>query len=343
MIGEETEAMPVPEMSSSPIRGRMGTGLRWAELAMLIVVSTVLFLVWPTLLWKTTRDASHVSRFAVSYLAVIPLAAAILAFRWRRVPLRELSAAVLIVWSVKMLITVGLYDGFVTRGRTKYEPPAAPDHFVHAQKHAYTPVPGFRGRTVEGKAEIAGGGVAHGAWIYAPALHEGLPVSPSAKREVTNVVVRNDRIEPSLLVVPMGTSIHFQNAAGATVVLSGQQNGRTVYNAPVVPGGDGRSVRLDKPGRVRFSARVGPSEGVFIVQVVDNPYIARARDDGTFSIENLPPGNVELIALAPHGPSEILESRVKVENAAPVSFELAPAPANPADGGDPRELPGGGS
>jgi hypothetical protein len=343
MIGEETEAMVATEITSAPIRGRMGTGLRWADLVLLIAVSTALFVVWPTLLWKTTRDASHVSRFAVSYLAVIPLAASQLAFRWRRVPLRELSAAVLIVWSVKMLITVGLYDGFVTRGRTTYDPPAAPEQFVHVEEHGYTAIPGFTGRTVQGEVSIAGGALVRGAWIYAPAVRAGVAMPPAAKREATDVAIRNDRIEPSLLVVPTGATLHFENAAGATVVLAGHQNGRTSYNVPVVPGGDGRSIRLDKPGRVRFSARVGPSQGVFVVQVVDNPYIARVRDDGTFEIVDLPSGRFDLVALAPYGPFEVLESRVTVEGDAPVAFELVPAAASPAGGGVPQGRPGAGS
>jgi hypothetical protein len=219
MIGEETEAMVATEITSAPIRGRMGTGLRWADLVLLIAVSTALFVVWPTLLWKTTRDASHVSRFAVSYLAVIPLAASQLAFRWRRVPLRELSAAVLIVWSVKMLITVGLYDGFVTRGRTTYDPPAAPEQFVHVEEHGYTAIPDFTGRTVQGEVSIAGGALVRGAWIYAPAVRAGVAMPP-AGRYISRTPPGRPWFSPDIKTDEPRTTCRWSRAATGGVFVS---------------------------------------------------------------------------------------------------------------------------
>ena len=82
------------------------------------------------------------------------------------------------------------------------------------------------------------------------------------------------------------------------MVLAGYRDGRRSYNAPVVPGGDGRVIRVDKPGRVVFHASVGPSAGEFVVQVVDNPYVVRASRDGAFAIADLPAGAVRLSALA---------------------------------------------
>ena len=54
-------------------RSVAGTGLPIWGLVGLIAVSTLLFLLWGGPLWESSRSASHVGRFAVSYLAVLQL------------------------------------------------------------------------------------------------------------------------------------------------------------------------------------------------------------------------------------------------------------------------------
>ena len=55
-----------------------GSGLPAPALLTLLAASVGLFLVYNGLLWRAPREASHVARFAVSYLVVIPLAVAFL-------------------------------------------------------------------------------------------------------------------------------------------------------------------------------------------------------------------------------------------------------------------------
>lgn len=311
MSAGTSQASDRPGAAPSVPKGRMGTGLGWSDLAGLTALSVVLFVVWPTLLWNAPRGASHVGRFAASYLAVIPLAAAMLYYRRRHVPLRELAAAVLIVWSVKMLVTVGLYDVFAARRRTVYDPPAAGDHFARAEKQGYIGVPGFRGRTVDGDVTTAGGLPAEGAWVYASGLRQGLPLFAAGSKKPVHITIEKDRIVPSLLIAGVGTTLHFTNAAAATVVLAGEQDGRTHYNAPVVPGERGRNVRLDKAGVVRFLPRVGPDAGAFVVVVTDNPYFTKVGADGKFSLENLPDAPFDLAAVAINQDSQLLRTSIR--------------------------------
>ena len=94
--------------------GVPGTGLPAAPYALIVVISVALFMVWGGLLWRAPREASHVWRFAVSYLVVIPLAAvALLAVR--RLTWAHVTAATGSIWAIKLLVTATLYM-FLARG-----------------------------------------------------------------------------------------------------------------------------------------------------------------------------------------------------------------------------------
>jgi hypothetical protein len=179
--------------------------------------------------------------------------------------------------------------------------------------------------------------------VYVTGVRKGVPIAPAAKREIVPVEIRNDMISPSLLVVVAGTTIRFENLVNATVVLSGVLDGRTQYNVPVVPGADGRTVRLDKPGLITFTSRVGPTDGVLRVQVVDNPYVARTGADGMFTLRDLPEGSFEIVALAAGEGAVLLESRMLIGEGEPLALVLAPVEVSDRSGENPQGHPAAGS
>lgn len=86
-----------------------GTGLSWFDLAMVIIFSSALFIFWGTPLWQAQRSDSHVGRFVVSYLALLPLCALVLWRRSRWTSTRWFSALGLTA-SAKLIITWALYQ-----------------------------------------------------------------------------------------------------------------------------------------------------------------------------------------------------------------------------------------
>jgi len=275
--------------------GQLGTGLSWIDLALLMVLSIGLFLVYPTLLWRAPAGSSHVGRFVVSYLAVVPAAAVLLFYRRRRVPLAELSTTVLVIWAIKMVVTVGLYHVMASKVRVVLEPHAAPSTFVHASGHHYRPIPDFTGRALAGRVVGGDGKPIAGVVVVLGGLAEGRPL-PSSLQAPT-LEVRAEGLAPKLQVVPFGASLQVENHSSKTVVVTGEHDGRSVFNVPVVPGEKPRRVRMNKLGLIELSLRVGDAAGAGWVLVVDHPYYAVTDSDGHFAFADAPVQSVGVTAL----------------------------------------------
>jgi hypothetical protein len=119
-----------------------GTGLSPLSYAALVATSIALFLLWDGPLWSAPREATHVGRFAVSYLAVIPLAAiALLASR--RWSWGHLMATTGSAWAIKMVVTAVLYQAFATGTAGQFEPRlATPGPARPSTAPDYQPAPG---------------------------------------------------------------------------------------------------------------------------------------------------------------------------------------------------------
>ncbi len=307
---EEDMQMPV----GTRAYGRMGTGLAWVDLAILLAASVTLFLFYPQTLWQAPSGASHVARFAVSYMAVIPLAAAIIYWRLRRVDTAELTATVLIVWSVKMMITVGLYHGLAQGVSAELEPATTPTHLAHSQGRVYHGIPGFVGKRLAGRITLPSARGAARAVVYLQGLSRGKPVAAALRGHGQVLRLERHTMVPALSVAVLDSSLLVSNASDATIVLAGERDGRHVFNIPVVPGTEARAVRLNKSGLICFSARVGPTRGSSWVQVVDHPYFTVADERGNFVLDDVPEGSYELVALGVDaGTRELLSSRSSID------------------------------
>ncbi len=255
-----------------------------AELCALTIGSTIIFLTFPTFLWTAGPHTSHVSRFVVSYLAVVPFAALLLAIRRRRLRAAELAAAVLIVWAVKMLITVGLYHGLAGRARPRLEPALVERRPPVAADRRYTPIEAFSGRRISGSVVTPDGTALVGALVYLKGLHQGKPTVAGA---TSAVVFDGAYFKPFLSATTAGSHLAISNNSNAPVVVTGRIDGRSVFNVPII-GGSSRRIRLTKQGRLKLSPRSGTATETAWVQVLAHPYFAVTGTDGTFAFENAP-------------------------------------------------------
>ncbi len=98
---------------------------------LLVALSVALFLFWGEPLWTARREASHVGRFAFSYLLVIPAAALLLA-AYRRLTWSHLVGATGTAWGIKLVVTSALYFS-LTRGTAHDARPPRSGHVHHEQ------------------------------------------------------------------------------------------------------------------------------------------------------------------------------------------------------------------
>jgi plastocyanin len=86
-----------------------GTGLTLAPYLAVVVASVAVFLLWGGPLWAAPPGTSHVTRFTVSYLIVIPFALVALrlshAWSWS-----HLVGTMGSVWAIKLLVTAVTYE-----------------------------------------------------------------------------------------------------------------------------------------------------------------------------------------------------------------------------------------
>ncbi len=272
-------------------QGAIGTGLSWSDLAILMAASVLAFVVYPSPLWSTEPGSSHVLRFAVSYLGVIPLAAAMQYYRGRAFDLKGLTAAVLIVWATKMLVTVGVWDRMAKSVRAPLEPPA-PAHLVRADHTEYQAVAGFSGRRLSGRVVDAEGRPLAGALVSLGGVSTGKPFPPDVLSAKSVLSIGPTRFEPRVVVVAAGAKLALRNDDAKSAVLRGTEHGRTVNNVPLVADGPERVLKPSSPGLIRFVRTDQPETAPGWVWVVGTPYYAVTDERGGFVLEHAPEGNI---------------------------------------------------
>lgn len=264
----------------------MRTSLSLADLVGLTIVSTILFLVYPNLLWRAPVGASHVGRFVVSYLAVIPLAAGATWLRLRRIGWFELVGAVAIVWAVKMLLTVGLYHFMVQGTAAHLEPAHTENSISHRVEASYVALAGFEGTTLAGRVIDGEGNPVSGALVVLPDAERGKPF-PASMPE-SRLVYGPDAVTPALGILPVGGRMQLSNRTAATVVVRATLAGRGAFNLAVLPGERVATAKQQHRGMMRIQAGTGDEIAPAWSYVVANPYFAWSDGEGAFSISHAP-------------------------------------------------------
>ena len=111
-----------------------------------------------------------------------------------------------------------------------------------------------------------------------------------AKRAV--MLQKDKTFSPHVLAIQAGSLVEFPNADPIFHNAFSSYNGQ-VFDIGLYPPGTTRSVRFARPGVVRVFCNIHSSMSAVIV-VVASPYFATTKQDGTFNIAGVPPGQYNL-------------------------------------------------
>lgn len=271
-----------------------GTGLPIATYSALVALSVALFLFWGGALWSAPREASHVARFAVSYLAVIPVGALLL-LASRRLSWSHLIATVGSVWAIKMFITVGLYEAFARGTATELlaVAPPRPDA-TPARSADYRPATGrfpagaIHGRVLQGVEGVAG------AIVYLDAPGPGKRAAASTQ---VDLVIQGSRYDAPLYLVHTDDRARIFNRDAVLHTLHFHGPGRTLANRPLPPSAGPQAIELPDPGLVQLRCDNHPGESAWMV-VADHPYATISGSGGEFALDGVPSGPARVIAVS---------------------------------------------
>ena len=295
-----------------------GTGLPIGAHSALLALSIALFLFVGGALWKAPREASHVARFAVSYLAVVPLGALLL-FAFRRLTWSHWIATVGSVWAIKMVVTVMLYQAFArgTAAELVANAPPTPGA-TPAHSADYRPATGrFPGESIHGRVRQGTEGVA-GAIVYLDAPAPGRRIAEPSQ---VDLVIQGSRYDAPLYLLHTDDRARIQSRDAVLHTLHFHGPGRTPANLPLPPSAEAQAIELPDPGLVQLRCDNHPDEIAWMV-VVDHPYVAISGNGGEFSLDGVPAGAARVIAVAP-GPTGARRAEARVTVTEGMTVELS--------------------
>ena len=150
-----------------------------------------------------------------------------------------------------------------------------------------------------------------GVVISLKGTQDSAPLQPGER-----VVMRqkDKTFSPHVLAIPIGASVEFPNSDPIFHNAFSSYNGQ-IFDVGLYPPGSTRSVRFTREGVVRVFCNIHSSMSAVIV-VLGTPYFAVTGRDGSFGIENIPPGEYQLSVFherATEAALKGLERRVTVE------------------------------
>jgi len=147
-------------------------------------------------------------------------------------------------------------------------------------------------------------------------LEGALPDTGSPVR--VDLVQRNQRFEPQLLVVPVGSTVSFPNADPIyhnVFSLSGAKK----FDLGYYPEGHTRTIQFEEPGVVQLYCHLHPNMYAAVV-VTPNSWYTRPAPDGSFVLKGVPQGDYRLVAWHMH--AGFFRREVHVEASSPANLVL---------------------
>ena len=116
--------------------------------------------------------------------------------------------------------------------------------------------------------------------------------TPAPRPVTVRMLQRKKTFTPHLLTVPVGSTVEFPNLDpifhNAFSNFAGQP-----FDVGLYPPGKTERVHFRREGVVRVFCNIHPTMSAVIV-VVNSPWVGVSQRDGSFSIENVPPGDYRL-------------------------------------------------
>ena len=125
---------------------------------------------------------------------------------------------------------------------------------------------------------------------------------------------------PHVLVLPAGSTVTFPNhdPFNHNVFSLSEEN---PFDLGLYGRGETRTVKFGRAGIVRIYCNVHPQMSA-IVMVRDNPYYSRPSSDGSFTIEDVPPGRYVLHAWHERAPEMSRELLMPVRGSGSLELQL---------------------
>lgn len=120
--------------------------------------------------------------------------------------------------------------------------------------------------------------------------------APASKAEPASVDMLQEGLEfrPRVLAVRAGTTVRFPNGDDVQHNVLSLSEARP-FDLGRYPKGQSKDVLFDKPGLVEVSCDVHAHMKAFVL-VVDHPWFAVAKEDGSYVLPKVPPGVYTLVA-----------------------------------------------
>lgn len=116
--------------------------------------------------------------------------------------------------------------------------------------------------------------------------------APQAAGKHVVMLQKSKTFSPHVLAIQAGSVVEFPNADPIFHNAFSSYNGQ-IFDIGLYPPGTTRSVKFARPGVVRVFCNIHASMSALIV-VVAIPYFAATKQDGSFSIADVPPGQYNL-------------------------------------------------
>jgi plastocyanin len=146
--------------------------------------------------------------------------------------------------------------------------------------------------------------------------------SEAANRESPQLVQRNKRFEPHILVVRVGTVVQFPNRDPFFHNIFSLYDGKR-FDLGLYEAGTTRSVRFDRPGVSFLFCNIHAEMSAAVV-AVDSPYFAISDNQGRVKIASVPDGRYELHVWSERGTLENVKNLTHVVEISESSRALPP-------------------
>jgi len=156
------------------------------------------------------------------------------------------------------------------------------------------PMPAQQGATLVGKIILIERGDQQSEDLGQAVIWIDSGSAEVAKPGRTDMATQNKQFVPRVVVIAIGTAVTFPNHDGIKHNVFSLSEARP-FDLGLYGRGEGKSVEFPRAGIVRVYCNVHASMSGFIV-VTDSPWFAQAAADGTFLIQDVPPGSYRLHA-----------------------------------------------
>ncbi len=143
-----------------------------------------------------------------------------------------------------------------------------------------------------------------GVVVWLEPQDNAIPVSLAPRH--ARMVQKNKTFTPHVLAIPVGTAVDFPNFDPIFHNAFSNYNGQ-IFDVGLYPPGSSRSVRFERPGIVRVFCNIHADMSA-VIAVLNTPWFAITRPDGSWSIPDVPPGEYALRVFHERATSATLDS-----------------------------------